>query len=295
MRPDVPICVRHSAAKPLFCARVRARRPGADRQFWRASSGRQAPLEVAGSDAGELSLRHHGWVAEARYDGLGAWYEEWAGDYMRPFAGVLAAQVAEFVKPHGTVVDVGCGTGLHFSALQAQNIHPIGVDLSFDQLRLAGKRSVVVRADAAALPLRDEAIDAAVAGFIHRDVDDFAGAVADVARVLRPGGRFVSVGTHPCFVAPFINRTKERDIGKIEIRTGYGDTERRFDSAAPSRLATTVGSRNLPIAAFLHTFLSAGLRIESLVEMDTRAQPWVAEPDDQTILPWNILVVATKS
>jgi hypothetical protein len=105
----------------------------------------------------------------------------------------------------------------------------------------------------------------------------------------------VSVGTHPCFVAPFINRTKEHDIGKVEIRPGYGDTKRRFDSAASSRLAATVGSRNLPLSAFLGAFIGAGLRIESLVELDTEARPWVAEPDDQTILLWNVLVVAAKS
>ncbi len=234
-------------------------------------------------------------MPEARYDGLADWYEEWASGYVRSFAPVLAARVVEFVSPESTIIEVGCGTGRHFSALQAVNLYPIGVDVSADQLRLARKRSAVVRADAAALPVPSEAIDAAVAAFVHRDVDDFAGAVAEVARVLRPGSRFVSVGTHPCFVAPFINRTEERDIGKIEVRPGYGDTERRFDSAAPSHLATTVGSRNLPLAAFLETFIGAGLRIESIVELDTQARPWIAEPDDHTILPWNILVVAAKS
>jgi ubiquinone/menaquinone biosynthesis C-methylase UbiE len=135
-------------------------------------------------------------VPEARYDGLADWYEEWASGYVRSFAPVLAARVVEFVTRESTVIEVGCGTGLHFSALQAVNIYPIGVDVSADQLRLAGKRSAVVRADAAALPVPSEAIDAAVAAFVHRDVDDFAGAVAEVARVLRPGSRFVSVGTH---------------------------------------------------------------------------------------------------
>jgi hypothetical protein len=84
-------------------------------------------------------------------------------------------------------------------------------------------------------------------------------------------------------------------MGKIEVRPGYGDTKRRFDSAAPSRLAMTVGSRNLSLAAFLDTFIGAGLRIESLVELDTQARQWVPDPDDQTILPWNILIVAAKS
>jgi hypothetical protein len=37
------------------------------------------------------------------------------------------------------------------------------------------------------------------------------------------------------------------------------------------------------------------LRIESLVELGTEARPWVAKPDDETIIPWNILVVAAKS
>jgi SAM-dependent methyltransferase len=194
-----------------------------------------------------FTLGQHGWVPEARYDGLAGWYEEWASGYVRPFAPVVAARVVEFVKPEARVIDVGCGTGLHFSALQALNLHPIGIDISVDQLRFSRERSVVVRADAATLPVRDQAIDVAVAAFVHRDLDDFAGAAAELARVLRPGGRFVSVGTHPCFVAPFINRTNERDIGKIEVRPGYGDTKRRFDSAAISRLATTVGPPNMAL------------------------------------------------
>jgi hypothetical protein len=37
------------------------------------------------------------------------------------------------------------------------------------------------------------------------------------------------------------------------------------------------------------------LRIESLVELGTEARPWVAKLDDETIIPWNILVVAAKS
>jgi len=41
--------------------------------------------------------------------------------------------------------------------------------------------------------------------FAHTDVDDFAAVVREVARVLSPGGRFVYVGTHPCFVGRHID------------------------------------------------------------------------------------------
>jgi ubiquinone/menaquinone biosynthesis C-methylase UbiE len=234
-------------------------------------------------------------VPETRYDGLADWYDEWAATFMRPFAHVLAASVAEFAPPGSTVIDVGCGTGLHFGALRSVGLRPIGFDISVDQLRVASDRSVLlVHADAAALPVRDEAVDVAVAAFVHRDIDDFAAAVGEVARVLQPGGRFAYVGTHPCFVAPFINRTSERDKSTIDIRSGYGDARRRFDGAAPSRLTATAGSRNLSLAAFLGTFIAAGLRIESLEELDTEARPWITGPDDGTILPWNILLVTAK-
>jgi SAM-dependent methyltransferase len=79
-------------------------------------------------------LGQHGEVPQARYDGLADWYEDWASGFVRPFAPVLAARVVEFVDPGSTVLDVGCGTGLHFGALQALKLHPLGVDISADQL-----------------------------------------------------------------------------------------------------------------------------------------------------------------
>jgi SAM-dependent methyltransferase len=234
-------------------------------------------------------------VPKTRYDGLADWYDEWVASFMGPFARLLADRVASFVSPGSTVIDVGCGTGLHFGALQTVGLRPIGFDISSDQLRVAAKRAVpVLRADAGAFAVRDEAVDAAVAAFVHRDMDDFAGAVTEVGRVLRPGGRFAYMGTHPCFVAPFIKRTTERDGGAIEVRPGYGDARRRFDSSAPSRLAATAGSCNLSLTAFLHSFIDARLQIESFEELDTEARPWISGPDDRTIVPWNILVIAMK-
>jgi SAM-dependent methyltransferase len=235
-------------------------------------------------------------MPEARYDGFAAWYDELAGGYAETFAGLLAARAAGFAEPRDVVVDVGCGTGLHINALRARGLRPIGVDLSADQLRIAHERTDgVIQADAAGLPLRAEAIPVAVAAFIDRDVDDFASAAAEIARVLQPGGRFVYVGTHPCFVGAFIKRATERDAGELAIRSGYGDTRLVFEGSGTAGLSARVGSRNRSLTAFLGALLHAGLRIESFEELDTRARPWAVEPDDQTIVPWNILLVATKS
>src|SRR2546423_1749316 len=144
-------------------------------------------------------------MSGARYDGLASWYDgEFASAFAPAFAGLLASRAAQYVGPRRVVVDVGCGTGFYFGALQARGLGVVGIDISADQLHVARDRApAVARADAAALPLRTAVVEVVVAAFVHTDIDDFPAAVADVARVLQPGGRFVYIGTHPCFIGPF--------------------------------------------------------------------------------------------
>jgi SAM-dependent methyltransferase len=232
-------------------------------------------------------------MPEARYEGLAKWYDEFVSGFAEPFASLLAARAADFGKPGDVVVDVGCGTGITFAALWARGLQPIGIDLAADQLRIARERAVgVLRADAAVLPIGDATVRIAVAAFVHTDIEDFSATVADIARVLRADGRFVYVGTHPCFIGPYVNRVAERDDGRVGLRPGYGDTHFVLGT---SELKSKVGSRNPALGTFLRAFLDAGLRIESFEELDTQARPWVPEPEDQTVVPWNILLVAAKS
>jgi len=105
----------------------------------------------------------------------------------------------------------------------------------------------------------------------------------------RKPGRVTAVG--------FIARDAggERDQRELVVEPGYGETRVVFDgSRGTSGLSSRVGSRNLPIVAFLGAFLDAGLRIESFDELDTRGRPWVAEAHDRTLVPWNIVLVAAK-
>jgi 2-polyprenyl-6-hydroxyphenyl methylase/3-demethylubiquinone-9 3-methyltransferase len=87
-------------------------------------------------------------------------------------------------------VDIGCGGGLLAGHLDGYR--HVGVDLSEPSLRVAADHGVVpLRADAVALPLRDHVADVVAAGEIFEHVRDLPRVIAEIARVLRPGGLLV--------------------------------------------------------------------------------------------------------
>ena len=92
--------------------------------------------------------------------------------------------------PGAVAVDIACGGGL--MAQYLRGYRHIGVDLSEASLHVAREHGVeVVRANAMALPLPDGVADLVVAGEIFEHVDDVEGVVAEIARVLKPGGTLV--------------------------------------------------------------------------------------------------------
>lgn len=108
------------------------------------------------------------------------------------------------------LVDIGCGTGL-FVADLAQTVgpagHVLGIDLSPSMLALARRRCAdwpwvaCEQGDALAIPGADAEFDAAVSVQVLEYVADIDQALAEIHRVLRPGGRALLVDSdHDAFV-----------------------------------------------------------------------------------------------
>ena len=101
-----------------------------------------------------------------------------------------AATVASLgLPPTDTVLDVACGTGDLCRELSGAGYRPVGVDLSSGMLEHARTIAPLVHADALQLPLAAAAVDGAVSGFALRNFVALDPLFAELARVVRPGGR----------------------------------------------------------------------------------------------------------
>lgn len=125
-------------------------------------------------------------------------YEDLAAEWWRrdgEFAALhwLARARAELIPPpqgDALLVDLGCGGGL--LAPHVEGYRHVGVDLSPSAAVVARRHGVeVVQGDVSALPFKDGVADVVVAGEIFEHVPDLETAVAEAARVLRPGGTLV--------------------------------------------------------------------------------------------------------
>lgn len=96
----------------------------------------------------------------------------------------------ELDLPAGSLVlDLACGTGDFCRELERRGHHPIGVDLSFGMLAAARTDAPLVHGDLLAMAVRDGSADGAVCGFALRNLVDLEPFLAELARVVRPGGR----------------------------------------------------------------------------------------------------------
>jgi ubiquinone/menaquinone biosynthesis C-methylase UbiE len=106
--------------------------------------------------------------------------------------------------PRGRALDVACGTG-RLAAILAELGHEVtGVEPSPAMLARAASKPLDVswvRGDARALPFGDASFDLATCGLALTHVQDLREPIAEMARVLRPGGSVVLSDIHPIAAA----------------------------------------------------------------------------------------------
>lgn len=103
-------------------------------------------------------------------------------------------------------LDLACGTGDLAFAVAHQGAHVIGLDVTHRMIELAvlkqgrtrsrpvqERRTAFLTGDMMALPFPDASFDLVTTGYGLRNVPELGPAINEIARVLRPGGRFLSL------------------------------------------------------------------------------------------------------
>lgn len=204
--------------------------------------------------------------AAARYDGHADWYDAYVTEEVAACTAAAAAALEQLTgRGPGRCLDVGCGTGVLTAVLERLGWSVTGLDASADQLRVAegrlGARVELVQGDALDLPFTDASFDAVAASLVHTDVDDAGRLLAEMGRVLRPGGRLVHVGVHPCFTAPGVERLPG---GNRLIGPGYLHGCRH--ESAGEGVRSRVGVRHVPLGELLNAVAAAGVVLEQTLE-----------------------------
>lgn len=161
------------------------------------------------------------------------------------------------------ILDAGCGSGPLFSALRDRGAIVTGIDMSAGMLELARQRlgadaDLRVADLAGPLPFPDGSFDDVVASLVLHYLEDWGPTLAELRRVLRPGGRLLVSVDHP-FVIPLMramaggkpsyfgvrNRTEEWTMGGQTAQMSFWDR---------------------PLHVMTEAFTAAGFRISVISE-----------------------------
>ena len=165
------------------------------------------------------------------------------------------------LPPRGVLLDLGTGTGdLAFEALrQFLGCRVIASDFTVAMMRVGQARYIGqdlewVSADALRLPFNDSSFDALVSGFLLRNVSNIGNCLAEMYRVLKPGGRVVALDTtHPPagLLSPIIHMYMHRVIPALgRLLAGESDAYTYLPESTESFLQAEILTARFLVAGF---------------------------------------------
>ena len=211
------------------------------------------------------------------WDQASRWYDSLVGmsgsDYHQTIVMPGVLKMLE-LKPGRRVLDLACGQGVFSRFLLGKKIKPEGLDSSEELLRMARSRSVksipyhLGNASDAKL-LGGQEFDGIACLLAVQNMEKIEPVFQNVARWLKPKGKFVMVLTHPCFRIPRQTHWGWDEEKKIEYRRvdRYAN-EMKIPMLTPpfvDKVNFTM-TYHRPLQNYFSALLKAGLCVDSLEE-----------------------------
>jgi SAM-dependent methyltransferase len=207
----------------------------------------------------DLWEAHAGWWQDGFTDGADPEYEE----QILPLA-------AQHVAGAQRVLDVGCGEGqVARLAMAGGAATAVGVDPTWAQVEVAAERgggAAYARAGAAQLPFAEGAFDAVVACLVFEHIRDVDAAVAEVARVLEPGGRFLFFLNHPLLQTPNSGWIDDQVLDPPEQYWRIGDYLVEDETVEEVEKGVFIPFIHRPLSRYLNALADNGLLLRRMEE-----------------------------
>jgi SAM-dependent methyltransferase len=258
-----------------------ARRPAgveessrANRRWWDAAA--PAYLAEHGSDLGDVDFL-------------------WCPEGLREADAHLLGEVAG-----RRILEIGCGSAPCARWLRTAGAEVVALDLSAGMLaraaelnRATGVGVPLVQADAGALPFADGSMDLACSAFGGLPfVADVGAVLREVARVLRPGGRFVASVNHP-MRWPFPDSPDPEDL---RIVSSYFDRTPYVETDDAGR--TVYVEHHRTVGDWVRAVIGAGLVLDDLLEPEWtpgRTENWGQwSPERGALVPGTLILCASR-
>jgi SAM-dependent methyltransferase len=224
-----------------------------------------------------------GWEGRA-----GGYHDFFASITRRPIEPLLDAAA---VGPGASLLDVATGPGYVAGAAQAREARPTGVDVAAEMVELARRLHPgipFVQGDAERLPFGDASFDAAVANFAILHVGRPERAAAELARVLRPGGRVAltvwDVPERSRLMGVFVDAVAEAGAAPPPSVPAGPDFFRFSDADQFTRLLAGAGLADESVEAieFRHHATSAREIWDGMLNGTVRIRALVDDQDNET-------------
>jgi ubiquinone/menaquinone biosynthesis C-methylase UbiE len=208
-------------------------------------------------------------------------FERIADDYDRTRGGEprgerYAMVLETLLDRSSPVLEVGIGTGLVALGLARKGFRVLGLDIAPAMARRAVERvgPRVAVGDARRMPFRDASVAQACSVWVLHVVGDVPAVLGEVARVLRPGGRYA--------VAPGLANAPEDEVGRrVQLLERELDPEwRRDDSVARlAELAPAAGLRVAELVPYFWQFPESPAEVAA--KLERRALSFLWDVDDE--------------
>ncbi len=162
------------------------------------------------------------------------WKDTFTGGRDEEYDSLIIPLILDLADGDGPVLDIGSGEGQIARAIAAKNrgISVVGIDPSDAQLRNAlsadaayGNRISYVRGTAEELPFRENSYAMAICCLVIEHTVNPDSVLTEVARVLKPGGKFILLINHPFFQGTGSGLVDDRILGEQYWRVGPYLTE----------------------------------------------------------------------